>query len=324
MFIDRITYFAHEVYVLTPLQIEQDQNLSSPNVWQALSSGSNLWTLIIGVVVALVVLSLMLWLKSTKPFGKLGKFIDKATYFAPDLIRVAFGMSLLLSASHHSLFGPELPLSSFPLQGFSSSILIILGVSLTVGIFSKLMSIAAIVLFCLAFTFEGWYMLTYINYLGEAIAVLLLPIQNLSLDRLIARFRHSKVSKSQFQDYSLPVARILFGLSIIYAAVNVKFVTSSLSVDVVNRYHLTNYFHFDPLMIVLGAGLVEVLIGLLYVFGLLQRFNTVFFLVFLTLSLLFFKEDIWPHYLLIALALGIFLHKPDRLTLDSKLSGPKK
>ena len=33
----------------------------------------------------------------------------------------------------------------------------------------------------------------------------------------------------------------------------------------------------------------------------------------------FFKEDVWPHYLLIALAVGIFLHKPDQLTMDKKL-----
>lgn len=316
MLINWPPYFAHEVYVLTPGQIKQDQAVSSPNVWHALGSGNNLRILIFGLVFMTAIFGLMLWLKSTKPFQKLGKFIDKATYFAPDLIRLAFGVSLLLSASHHALFGPELPLENFPFHSIVNLVLVVLGVGLTLGIFSRILSAGAIILFCFAFITKGWYMLTYVNYLGEALAVFLLPVQNLSLDKLVTKLRRSKISKPRFESFSLPATRLLFGFSIIYAAVNVKFVTANLSVDVVNRYHLTNYFHFDPMMIVLGAGLIEVLVGLLYMLGLLQRLNTVFFLVFLALSLSFFKEDVWPHYLLIALALGIFLHKPDKWALD--------
>lgn len=294
--------------------------MSSPNVWQALSSGNNLRIFVLGIVFTLAIFGLVLWLKSTKAFQKIGKFIDKGTYFAPDLIRVAFGASLMLSSLHHVLFGPELPLNSFPIAAATSVILFILGAGLVVGIFSRWLAMAAAVLCVLAFIVKGWYMLTYINYLGEAIAVFLLPLQNFSLDKLVAKLRRTKVPKNKYEIYSLPIARLLFGFSIIYAAINVKFVTANLSLDVVNRYHLTNYFHFDPLFIVLGAGLIESLIGMLYILGYLQRFNSVFFLIFLTLSILFFKEDVWPHYLLIALAVGIFLHKPDEVTLDKKLS----
>lgn len=324
MLINWSPHFAHEVYVLTPGQINQDAQQQSPNVWQALNNSHNLKLFILGVLIAPVLFALVMWLKSTEPFQKLGKLINKATFFAPDIIRVAFGVSLMLSASHHSLFGPELPLNNFPVHSVLGPILVVVGAGLLVGIFSKILSAAAILLFCFAFASQGWYMLTYINYLGEAIAVLLLPVQNFSLDKLISKVRRTSISKPRFESYSLPAARLLFGFSIIYAAINVKFVSAGLSLDVVNRYHLTNYFPFDPLFIVLGAGLIEVLIGLLYMLGLLQRLNTVIFLIFLTLSLAFFKEDVWPHYLLIALALGTFLHKPDIWALDGRKLRYKK
>ncbi len=324
MLINWAPTFAHEVYVLSPKQISQDQQAHSPNIWQALSSFHNLRIFILGGLLTLAIFALAIFLKSTKPAQKLGKFIDKATVFAPDIIRVAFGVSLLLSAFHHALFGPELPLNNFPAPRIAGAILYVLGIGLVLGIFSRWLAAASIVLYVVAFTVKGWYMLTYINYLGEALAVYLFPRQNFSLDKLIAKLRHVKERSPRDEKYSMPVARLLFGFSIIYAAINVKFVTANLSLDVVNRYHLTHYFPFDPLFIVLGAGLVEILIGLLYMLGLLQRFNTVFFLIFLTASLMFFKEDVWPHYLLIALAVGIFLHKPDTWAIDNRVSSSKK
>lgn len=324
MLINWVPPFAHEVYVLSPQQISQDERAHSPNVWQALNNPHSLRLFSLGILITLVVLGLAFWLKSTKSLQKLGKFIDKATVFAPDIIRVAFGASLILSASHRALFGPELPLSNFPAPHLLSGVLIMLGLGLSLGIFSRLLALAAAALYCFAFISEGWYMLTYINYLGEALAVVLLPRQNLSLDKLIAKIRRAKIAKSRYEIYSLPITRLLFGFSIIYAAINIKFVTANLSLDVVNRYHLTNYFPFDPMFIVLAAGLIESLIGLLYILGLLQRFNTVFFLIFLSLSLVFFKEDVWPHYLLIALAIGIFLHKPDIWALDGRVLHHKK
>jgi hypothetical protein len=62
---------------------------------------------------------------------------------------------------------------------------------------------------------------------------------------------------------------------------------------------------------------------LLYMAGLLQRFTTVIFLLFMSLSLMFFKESVWPHYLLIALGIGIFLHKPDMWAADGHLFNPE-
>ena len=316
--------FAHEVYVLTPEQINHDLGLHSPNVWRSLNNSHNLRLFILFSLLMLGILGIALFLKATKPAQRLGRFLNRATIIAPDLIRVAFGVSLLISASNNTVFGPELPISNFPLPYLLRASLIVIGAALIIGMFTRLFAWLAVVMFFYVLAANGWYMFTYLNYLGEALAIALLPTQMLSLDAFIAKLRHIKPIKPRYESYSMPVARVLFGFSIIYAAVNVKFVTSALSINVVNQYHLTNYFPVDPLLLVLAAGLIECLIGFMYMLGLLQRFNTVFFLIFLALSLAFFKEDVWPHYLLIALAIGIFLHKPDNWALDGRLFSKQK
>lgn len=311
-----LKFFAHEVYVLEPDEIKTVLNQPSINPFEALNSAHNIKLFLFFSLFTLIVLGIALFLKSRRFIKKLGKFIDRATVFAPDLIRVAFGASLLLSAANHALFGPELPLEIFPFSEVLRWLLAVVGIGLILGIFTKFLAYLSALFFFAGVWSEGFYMLTYINYLGEAMAVILFPLQNFSFDKLLFKLRKIKVKRNKYQIYSLPTARLLFGFSLIWTALSIKVFDSALSLEVVERYGLTGYFPFDPLFIVLGAALVECLIGLLYMLGLLQRFNTVFFLIFLALSITFFNEDVWPHYLLIALGVGIFLHKPDKLALD--------
>lgn len=309
--------FAHEVYVLTPSQITGDKH-HHQDFFADLHSAHNVKLLLAYSVATLAVMALLVWLKTKRPLQKLGQMIDKAGRFAPDIIRVVFGLSLILSAKHNALFGPELPLSSFPQGAFIKWALYIFGSLLILGLATRIISILAIVVYVAAFWSRGWYMLTYINYFGEALALVLVPFQAFSVDGLINRFRRlpGKFTKPNF---ALPATRIFFGFSLLYAAINIKVLNPSVSLDVVQRYRLTDYFHFDPIMIVFGAAMVEILIAVLYMAGLLQRVNTVVFITFITLSLFYFKESVWPHYMLIGLAIGIFLDKPDRFSLDRRL-----
>lgn len=309
-------WFAHEAYVLSPQQISADQHLAKVQPWDALTTYRGRWTFIICGAVIAAGLILALYLKSQPFFRRVGKSIDKATYFAPDVIRVSLGLSLVSAAYFHSVFGPELPASSFSAHQMVIPFLYISGIALVLGLGSRLFGLLVALFWLFAFASRGWYMLSYLNYLGEALAIVLIPRQNISLDALIFR---SKKRTAAYEKWAMPAARIMFGLALLYAAVNVKFVSAAVSLDVVNHYDLARCFHLDPLFVVLGAGLVECLIALLYILGLLQRLNSIMFIVFITASLLFFKEAVWPHYLLLGLAAGIFLHKPDHLALDGRL-----
>lgn len=309
-------YFAHEVYVLSPGEISHDEHEHSANVWQALSSSHDRNIFIGYCTAAVILICLLTYLKHRPLFRRIGKLIDKGTVFAPDFIRIVFGLSLIFAARHHSIFGPELPIASFSLHALIAPFMFILGVLCVLGIATRWLGIIACLFWLFTLADKGWYMLTYANYLGEALALVFLPRQNFSLDK---HFFKPKASLLKYEKWSMPAARILFGFSLLYTAINVKFVTSDLSLDVVHRYDLTRYFHYDPMLIVLGAGMVEIMIAALYMLGFLQRLNSLLFIGFLVLSISFFKETVWPHYLLLALATGIFVHKPDDLSLDSRI-----
>lgn len=310
--------FAHEVYVLNQHTINSDEQNHSVNIWHAVQSAHNFGLLIFFAVLIGGLFALALYLKSTSYFKQLGLQIDKATVIAPDLIRIAFGASLLFAASHGALYGPELPLHDFAGGKFIQALLWLCGTALIIGIWSRVWAALMTAVWLYALIAKGPYLLTYANYLGEAVAVLLLPLQRMSVDYIITG-KMKAASMMRYAAYSMPVARLLFGFSLLYTALSVKFMDTALSLDVVNQYHLTRFFPFDPLFVVFGAAMIEVTVAVLYMAGLLQRFTTVIFLVFMTLSLIFFKESVWPHYLLIALAVGIFLHKPDQWALDGML-----
>lgn len=266
-------------------------------------------------------IAVAIYLKSRPVFKRIGRFLDKATLFAPDIIRVSLGLSLIFAAYFHSVFGPELPASSFFAHQLVEPFLYMSGVLVTIGLGTRIVGFFIAAFWLGALIDRGWYMLTYLNYFGEALALILIRRQTFSLDALL--FKPVTLT-ARYEKWAMPLARILFGLSLFYAAINVKFVSAALSLDVVNRYELTRYFHFDPLFVVLGAGLVECLMALLFILGLLQRLNSLIFIAFITLSISFFKEAVWPHYLLLGLAVGIFLHKPDHLALDGILFGKNK
>ena len=106
--------------------------------------------------------------------------------------------------------------------------------------------------------------------------------QSFSLDRLLHKLWGGKTRAAWLTkpDLALPATRILFGFALLFTAINIKYVNTAVSLDVVNRYHLTKYFHFDPLMVVFGATMVELAIALLYMLGFMQRINS---LVLITL-----------------------------------------
>jgi len=112
--------------------------------------------------------------------------------------------------------------------------------------------------------------------------------------------------------------RILFGFGIIYASLYAKFLYSLLALEVVIRYDLTRYFPFDPLFVVLGALIIEFLAGALFMIGIAVRWSSIFLLFWLSLSLVYFQEDVWPHAILFGLSIVVFLHGYDRFSLEGR------
>ena len=230
----------------------------------------------------------------------------------------------MISASSNALFGPELPLSHIwgSSGPFVQIALYSIGMAIAFGLFTRVCSFLALVLFTLAVSVYGWYMLTYINYVGEIVVTLILGGGMLSIDHRMSSksLRSHTIAIRKFfahiEPYAFLVLRVLFGLAIIYASWYAKIVHSNLALDVVADYHLTNYFHFSPLFLVLGAAIVETVIGIFIMFGLEVRFAALVFLGFLTMSIGFFGEVVWPHLVLYGINLVLIFHGYDRYTLE--------
>jgi uncharacterized membrane protein YphA (DoxX/SURF4 family) len=204
------------------------------------------------------------------------------------------------------------------------------------GLYVRLAASAALILYIIAVWNHGWYMLTYVNYLGEIIVLLILGSHNFSLDNYLARGKKSVCRSSaafmiwirKVQAYLAPrsfaILRVLFGVALIYASAYAKIIHNNLALFTVEQYHLDKLMGFEPHFLVLGAAIVELAIGLFFIFGIEIRFTSLFLLFWLTLSLIFFGEVVWPHLILIGIPIAYIFYGYDNYSLEGWLFRKKK
>ena len=193
----------------------------------------------------------------------------------------------------------------------------VVGAFILFGFLTRYAGIAAFALSLVAIYKHGWYLLTYTNYIGDIIFISFLGAHVWSIDKHVIKWHGILGTIERFvEKYAFLLLRVTFGSSLIYASVYAKFVHSELALRTVIDYNLTDYFHFAPLFIVLGAGLVEITIGIFIIIGFEVRFASLFLMFFLTLSLLYFGEAVWPHIVLFGGALALFIHGYDRYSIE--------
>src|SRR5437867_3459525 len=96
---------AHEVYVLTPQQINQNLH-TSLNIFASLGSTSNLLWFFFFMFAAITSLSISFIISFSQWGVQTAKKVEKLSKFALPIIRIVFGVSLIYSAHYSSLFGP--------------------------------------------------------------------------------------------------------------------------------------------------------------------------------------------------------------------------
>jgi len=314
---------AHEVYVLPSDVVAKDLTMPSLGVFEIISThaGQFFFWFFISIWAILTVLSISL----SKPLEKyLHPYFESLKRYAPLAGRLTLGSAIIASGYYGALFGPELPMSDFlptiaihPFKTF----LIVAGTLITVGLFTRIVASLLVLIYLAMWVHYGTYMLTYTNYFGEMLLTIIVGNASHALDRY---FHH--MYPYVFHEFLLwierhafLILRVTFGISLIFASLYAKFLHAQLAIDTVITYNLTNYFPFDPEFIVLGAFAIELLLGLFFLLGIEVRFASLFLLFWLTLSLLYFGEVVWPHLILAGVAIAIFLHGYDRNTIEFRL-----
>ncbi|MDB5188256.1 MAG: hypothetical protein JWO50_776 [Candidatus Kaiserbacteria bacterium] len=313
---------AHEVYILSSSTIAQDVGMVSPNPIDAFYTNQGrffLWGFI-----AFVTVSTIFCMSIFRVFEAwTNPFLYKLKRYAPLVERVTLGLTLIAFAYNSALFGPELPLVGIygAYTPWVVGVLYVSGVLITLGLFTRIAAFLVALITLVSIPVHGWYMCTYTAYFVVTIVICIMGGGAYSLDRLLGRGKKKNTInqlRKRFEPYEMLALRIGFGISVIAAAIFAKFLHTDLALDVIRIYHLTNYFQFEPLFIVLGALIIEILIGLFIMFGIEIRWTALFFLFWLILSLLYFGEGVWPHLALFGLNFMLFFHGYDRYTIEGR------
>ena len=313
---------AHEVYVLDQATVDAAMATTSQNTFSAYVGNEAeffFWAFISFVtVLTLFFATIFGFLEKS-----LGPLMAQLKRFALPLIRITTGVSMLSFGLAGALYGTEIPFERL-FGGLSSGmqiLFVVSGLAMILGIFSRWIAVLMIALYAYTGYVYGLYVLTYTDHIGAYLALAILGSGEWSLDHYFrtARFSNALSFLRSFTPLALPGLRILFGFGIMFAAVYAKYLHSELALQVVLQYHLTDYFPFEPMFIVLGALIIEFLAGLMLVLGVAIRWTGLFLLFWLTLSLLYFQEAVWPHIILFGLGIAIFFHGYDRLSLEGVL-----
>lgn len=311
--------FAHEVYVLSPKEFSRGLHAPTLDTFKSLANPGNLAFTAILVVVVLAVLLILLYLRYTMFGLKIDKWLKSYAKVGFFVIRIALAAAFLYGASTNSLFGPEVSLHSLPFSQGARVLEYAAGGMLVLGLFTEIAAFFALILFIFAVVSHGIYLITYLNYFAEIVALLLFGSRFLSLDALF--FGKLKWFVT-WREYETTILRVGYGAALLYAAIYIKVIHSEIPLEVVNQYHL-NQFHWlfpsDPLLIVLGSAIVEIVIALFIIVGFSIRFTNLILMFYLTLSILFFKETVWPHYMLYGISISLLLSGGGRLSLDEGL-----
>lgn len=312
--------YAHEAYVLTHQEFTHGLAVNSPNPLTPLFDTSYIQiSAIITICVAVAYILVILW-SATPISAFLDKVIKKANVIGPLIIRLAISASFFYAAQANSVLGPELSLEHLPGGIFIRFVLFVISIMIFFGIFVELAALFGLIIFIYITNFYGLYMITYANYFGELLVLLLFGSKLLSFDRYFFGKKLWFKKLEKFRELETPIVRVLYGIALIYAGWTIKFQHQELSIMVYNQYHLKDFFHASASFIAAGAGLSEIAIGVFILFGFVMRFTVFISLFFITLSLVYFREMLWPHFMLYGISFSLLINSADKFTVDHYLA----
>lgn len=309
---------AHEVYVL-PLDVIRDA-MTNPSPNPFASYVGNELTFFFWAFVAFVVVSTIAAATFFRLFeSRLVPTLMRLKRYALPVARVTAGLTTASFGVAGALYGTEIPFESVfasatvPMQVF----FVLAGAAITLGVWTRPFALLLALVYVYAGSVYGWYIFTYTDHIGLYLLLVVLGSGGFALSRT-ARINEPNAPSyiEHLRPLAFPMFRMLFGFGIMFASIYAKLIYSQLALEVVLRFDLTQYFPFDPLFVVLGALIIEFLAGLMLFFGIAIRWTLLFLAFWLTLSLLYFQEMIWPHGILFGGAIALFLHGYDRFSLE--------
>ncbi len=315
---------AHEVYVLTPGEIQT--GLTRAPFDEIAVAFSNISEFVFWAFIAVLAVLCVFFISISRFLeNRLEPLFERIKKYAAPIARMTVGISFLAAAYYQASYGPELPLQATfgPYSLLVTAVLSLIGVFIVFGIYARASAVVAVALFSIAVWYHGMYMLTYTNYLGEIIVLLILGTHDGAAPRALKSVFDR--AAAAFAPYAFLVLRVCFGISLLYASFYAKILHNNLALQVAelplagHAQSLSQVFGLEPHFLVLGAAIVEIVIALFFILGIEIRFTSFFLLFWLSLSLWWFGEVVWPHVILIGIPIAFICWGYDAYSLEGWL-----
>jgi uncharacterized membrane protein YphA (DoxX/SURF4 family) len=286
-----------------------------------------------GLAVALFVGG-WLWRRPAIPdFAVLRATLAGYRDLVPWMLRLAMGLPLVGAGFAGYFFSPVVAVPG------SRLVLILLGFLLLFGLATRVSAVTALLLYLAGLASDPALVLA-LEYVGGLAALVLIGGGRPSADhmleqvaategtfynrvdpihRLAARFR---AAADPYERYAPTVLRVGTGLTFAYLGVFEKLLDPGRAALVVGKYDLTAVVPVSEGAWILGAGLVELAVGLALVAGVLTRGTAALAFVVLTTTLFGLPDDpVLAHVTLFGLVSAVFTLGSGPLSFDRYLAG---
>lgn len=295
------TSLAHVRYIADDAVMNTLSGTNWSFLLSPLKSGIFIWY----IVATLGAMLLLYWfLNSSKSFQKLLRHIENTTrtYYPliPWILRISIGILLIGAGTHGFLISPVLVANSF-----MSTIQVILGFFLLAGFLTGPTVLVTIMLFLGGLLEEG-YLIGSFEVLAGLMALLILDARFPGIDDMVGipDYGHHPV----IEKFVPVILRVGMGVTMIYLAVYEKFLNPLVSAHVVNVTNLTQVIPVATTWWVLGAGLVELFLGILLIINWKPRLVAAVTFLVISLSFFYFEEDVAAHITLFGVLSTIFIY----------------
>ncbi len=210
---------------------------------------------------------------------------------APQLLRGATGILMIVASTQSLLFAPDLHLDQVPYQ-LAVALWVIqyaVGFAFVLGMFVRPAAVVALALYGVSFAFFPLQnTLSYLSLAGIFTYLFFIGNPDYVGVLFANKLKKIRVWLVAHEQWGFIAMRTLFGLSFIAMGIAFKMMAPQLSLGVIAAHPL-NFMAplgFTNEMFVYACGLAEILFGVLYIFNILPRISS-FKLIFLFTATIF-------------------------------------
>jgi uncharacterized membrane protein YphA (DoxX/SURF4 family) len=308
---------AHVSYVVDPAKMEALKGTDWGFVMSPMSD-----PLYLGLTIATVVITaaaFFLCQRIGPVRGYLHRYHDRCLSYhryIPLILRIALGMVLIVSGSTHSIYLPNVR------GAHLTNVQVVLGFCLLTGFMVRLSGVMALGIFVYGLT-QSHYLMGTLESAAAAILIVIYGPDTPSADHLFEVDHFGDRFEPMFhklRDATGPLIRVAMGTTLMWLAITEKALNPRVTEAVIIDFELPSVIPVSTAMWVFSVGMIEFAVGLVLVLGFFTRSFAAIGFVVLSLSFLFFREEVAGHLTFFASLLVLMITGAGRISIDSVIS----